>query len=138
MIEFFVEGIPAPQGSKNGYKRGKHIVLVESSKKLPEWRKRVSAEAQRVMGNKPFIEQPVEVLLDFVMPCPKSRKPGSWMETPADLDKLIRACGDSMSKIVYKDDSYIVKIGASKRRANVGEPTGVHIKVRLVESRNVK
>lgn len=42
MIKFFVEGIPAPQGSKKAFKRGKKIVLVEMSEKLPVWRDAVA------------------------------------------------------------------------------------------------
>ena len=36
----FIEGTPAPQGSKNAYQRGGRIVLVEASKNLNHGAKR--------------------------------------------------------------------------------------------------
>lgn len=50
---------------------------------------------------------------------------------PLDLDKLLRAVGDSLSKVVYRDDVQVISFGGSTKRfadslAAIG---GVHVKV---------
>ena len=45
MTTFHVAGFPAPQGSKNAYRRGNKVVLVESSKKVKPWRAAVAQAA---------------------------------------------------------------------------------------------
>ncbi|WP_312778521.1 hypothetical protein [Corynebacterium variabile] len=42
MTTFHVPGVPAPQGSKNAYRRGNKVLLVESSKKVKPWRAAVA------------------------------------------------------------------------------------------------
>ena len=66
MISFRVFGDPAPQGSKT-IMRGR---LVESSKKLPAWRKAVTEAAEQVDF---YTEDAVDVLIIFYMPKPKSK-----------------------------------------------------------------
>jgi len=136
----FVAGIPKPQGSK-AYKghRGGVPILVESSKALPAWRRDVSQVIEaRCLGNRSFkiCTGPVQVLLTFYMPRPKSV---SQAKRPLpvvmpDLDKLIRAVGDCLSKAVVLDDSQIVEIFAKKRYAEglVPQP-GVDIAVYELE-----
>lgn len=42
MTTFHVPGVPTPQGSKNAYRRGNKVLLVESSKKVKPWRAAVA------------------------------------------------------------------------------------------------
>jgi hypothetical protein len=49
-----------------------------------------------------------------------------------DLDKLVRAVGDALTGILYRDDAQIVSLNASKRFAGLGgdgvlEQPGVHL-----------
>ncbi len=114
MIQAFVPGIPQPQGSKNAYVRGNRAVLVEANKKLPAWRQSVieKLEAKNV-GCEP-LEGALTLEVVFFMPQAKSNKTLFPAQKP-DLDKLIRAIGDSATQSgCIKDDSQIVEIVAHK------------------------
>lgn len=128
-LAFFVQGVPAPQGSKNAYRRGKKIVLVESSKKVKPWRDTVSQVAR--FACKQPLDGAVTVAVHFVMPRTKAMgdKPAPLMCERPDLDKLLRAINDALTGIAYVDDSQIVRLTGSKRRAAPGEKTGAHITI---------
>lgn len=128
MISFFIRGEPAPQGSKTAFVRGRRAVLVETSKKLPEWRKQIEDTARREYEGEP-IDQPVKATVDFFMP--KPAKPMFDMPATApDLDKLQRAIGDGLEKGgVLRNDSRIVHWEARKHYANTPEETGAHITI---------
>lgn len=121
MISYFVEGEPAPQGSKNGYIQGGRVVMVEaSSKKLKPWRLAVANQTREARANKwPHPEQytmtaPVEVGLVFYIPRPKSvtRK---WPSVKPDLDKYVRAALDGITTGgLWTDDSLVIALSASK------------------------
>ena len=127
--EFFVRGVPAPQGSKSfcGLAKNGRAILAESSKKVKPWRADVALAAT----NGPYFEKPhpVQVTVMFIMPRPKATPKKA--QPPAvkrpDLDKLVRAVLDALSTVSYDDDSQVVGITASKRLAFDGEPTGAHI-----------
>lgn len=128
-LTFFVPGLPSPQGSKNAYRRGQKIVLVESSKKVKPWRDTVSQVA-RFVCKRP-IDGAVTVSVHFVMPRTKAMrdKPAPPMVQKPDLDKMLRAVNDALTGIAYADDSQIVRLTGSKRRAAPGEKTGAHITI---------
>lgn len=128
-LTFFVPGLPSPQGSKNAYRRGQKIVLVESSKKVKPWRDTVSQVARFVC--KQPIDGAVTVVVHFVMPRTKAmrNKPAPPMVQKPDLDKMLRAVNDALTGIAYADDSQIVRLTGSKRRAAPGEQTGAHITI---------
>jgi len=109
-MEFFVEGIPRPQGSKT-IMRGR---LVESSKHLPAWRKALAEGATEVQSQSGFfLTEAVKVQIEFRMPRPKSVKRLLPTVMP-DVDKLCRAVLDSMSGILYNDDAQVVELHAFK------------------------
>jgi len=135
-IEFFVEGIPVPQGSKS-IMRGR---LIDSNKKLKPWRKDVSHVVSSIMHTHGLstIDGPVLLECMFVFPRPKShfnksgllssRAPNFYTKKP-DLDKLARAIGDacSIDAPLLKDDSQIMRLTCAKRYQIGNEPCGVHI-----------
>lgn len=128
MFEFFVEGTPMPQGSKNAYRRGGKVVLVESSKRLPAWRQAVAQAAKQAYEGEP-LDEPLRCDVVFVMPKPK--KPKFWAPAVVpDTDKLMRALGDALTDAkVIKDDSRIVHWDARKIYAAEGHPPGAHVRV---------
>lgn len=132
MTTLWVEGIPAPQGSKNAYVRGGRAVLVESSKKVPAWRNAV-AKAAFEKFQQP-LDGPVELHVEFVMPRTKAmrKNPAPPMVQKPDLDKLIRSTCDGLTGPAVADDSRIVAIVANKRRAEFGEQTGAHITIEVL------
>ena len=124
---FFVPGVPAPQGSKNAYRRGNRCVLVESSKKVKPWREAVARAAKETIPQP--LEGEIHLRVVFVMPRTKAMgtKPAPPMLQRPDLDKLLRSTCDGLTGAAYADDSQVTHIYAEKRRGEPGEQTGAHI-----------
>tara|TARA_R100000458_G_C8206665_1_gene195502 strand:+ start:146 stop:586 length:441 start_codon:yes stop_codon:yes gene_type:complete len=133
-VEVF--GTPIPQGS---LKRTKYNVIYSNDKDLKDWRARLIADLVKHM---PLTwdsdNAPVSVVADFRFTRPRSHfgKKGlrplapKHKTTRSDLDKLIRACGDSLQEAyVVKDDSQIVQWIASKRWIREGEHPGLHLTI---------
>lgn len=129
-VSFTVDGTPAPQGSKKAIVRGKRAVLIESSKKVPVWRAQVAAAARTVMGDREPFTAPVRVEVVFWMarPATVSETKRPLPSVYPDIDKLSRALLDGMTAIVYRDDSLVVDLVASKRYSAKGGAT-----VRIIE-----
>lgn len=128
-MKLFVSGEPAPQGSKNAYKRGTAVVMVESNKRLPEWRKRLVQALQAQLGNEPQFATAVTVEATFYLKRAKSNRKTAVTQKP-DLDKLARALGDALTiSGVLKDDSYIVEWRLMKLYAEFERP-GVEIEIK--------
>lgn len=122
----FVPGKPAPQGSKRHVGNGR---MVEASKALRPWRNLIAATARLKGGILPV--GPIHAEVDFVMPRPKQtpkRTPPATKRT-GDLDKLVRAVFDALTGIWVVDDCLITSLTATKRIAEAGEPSGVHVKL---------
>ena len=130
MTTFHVPGVPAPQGSKNAYRRGNKVLLVESSKKVKPWRAAVAQAATIAYLRTEPIDGPVAVEIDFYLPRPKSLpKRVIWMVKKPDLDKLIRSTLDALSGIAYIDDNRVTRIVADKHYAASPEDAGAHITI---------
>ena len=127
-LELFVPGRPAPQGSKRHVGGG---VMVESSKAVAPWRTTVAWHAAQTYRGAP-LDGAVWAGLTFVMPRPAAtpkRSTPQAVKRP-DLDKLTRAVFDALSGVVWRDDSQVIQVVASKRLAELDEQPGVHIRVR--------
>ena len=142
-VEFRVNGLPAPQGSKRHLGNG---VMVESSKKLRPWRTDVQLAAERAYSGD-VISVPVHVNVDFFFARPKSHyrtgKYSDLLKADAplyasthrlgDLDKLLRSTIDALSFVtggcVIRDDCLVVSLSSTKRYTNAGTPPGAAIKV---------
>ena len=128
MIDIFIPGHAAPQGSKRHVGHG---IMVESCKRVKPWRESIRS-ALVDDKNQPIerIEGAVLTTLEFVMPRPKSapkRKTPPATSRP-DMDKLERAVNDAaVSAGVVKDDSYIVMTLKGKRLAEIGEAPGLYL-----------
>lgn len=123
-LAFTVPGQGVPQGSKNAYRRGDRIVLVESSSRLPAWRSQVVEQASRAIehsvGEFP-IDGPVQVWVTFSLKHPK-RNGTPWPTKRPDVDKLARAVLDALTIAgVFGDDSQVVHLTARKVWA-LGDP----------------
>lgn len=130
-VAFFVPGTPAPQGSKRAlHARGSgRVVLVESSKKLPTWRRAIADHASAACPEP--VAGAVAVSLVFVMPRTKAMgdRPAPPMVQRPDVDKLTRAALDGLTGPAFADDSQVVELHAAKRRAAPGEATGMKVSV---------
>jgi Holliday junction resolvase RusA-like endonuclease len=122
VIEFTVHGIPAPQGSKTAWG-------TEANPNTRPWRAAVAAEAAAVRNGKGLLPRdvPLKVRATFYFPRPKhhyrtgslsgvlkDQAPDFHMSKP-DGDKLARAIGDSLTGVVFKDDSQIAVWRIEKR-----------------------
>ena len=97
--------------------------MVEANKHLPEWRQAVY-EALKATGKQ--FDGAVTVMATFYIPRPKTNK-RLYATTKPDVDKLVRAIGDSLTKAgTIIDDSYIVTWQAGKAYADGVQP-GVRI-----------
>ena len=129
-VSLSVTGNPASQGS-HAIMNGR-IVQVNSSKHKA-WRKAIVQEAIATLpDNWQPIDEPCELIVNFYMPKPASVKRSLPTVSP-DLDKLIRAVGDSLTDSgIVIDDSRIVRISARKLYAEGIEP-GATILVRTFD-----
>lgn len=120
MISFFVEGLPAPQGSKTAKCINGRAVMWETSKNVKVWRDTVTAQAQIEMLAYGYetLTKPIELHLAFYLPKPKSVDRNLPSVKP-DLDKLIRSTCDALTKSgIYKDDALVVMLFANKQYAH--------------------
>ena len=110
-VAFVVRGTPAPQGSKRHVGGGR---MVESSAKVAPWRADVRAAAEDAMnGHLPF-DGPLEMVVTFTLPKPKTVK-RDYPHVRPDLDKLIRSTKDALTSAgVYGDDGQVVELTARK------------------------
>ena len=128
-ISFRVYGEPAPQGSKRHVGKGR---MVESSKKLPAWRKAVTQAARQVAPKQP-LDCPVSVQAHFYLPRPQKPR----FNVPAvhpDADKLARAIGDAIEHAgIIRNDSRITHWEIHKHYADHTNPPGAHITITTQE-----
>lgn len=124
-VTFWVEGVPATQGSKRHVGRG---VMIEQSKGLKPWRKTVHDVAHTMaedMGQ--FKDGPLHLAVVFHLPHGKQRETSPWRRH--DLDKLVRAVGDALTTSgLITDDSRLTHITAAKVWAT--DQPGAHITIR--------
>lgn len=103
--------VPAPQGSKNPWGG-------EANKNTKPWREAVASAAVDAMREQEVgqLVGPLRVVALLYFPRPKGHqradgtlKPNApvFKESAPDLDKLERALGDAMSKVVFHDDARI-------------------------------
>lgn len=109
-VSLIVAGIPVPQGSKSVTKRG---LMYEANKALIPWRGRVEVAAKHAMQGRELFTGPVDISIAFAMPRPKSAR-RDFPSVKPDLDKLIRAVGDALTGVVYKDDALVVHLDCIK------------------------
>jgi Holliday junction resolvase RusA-like endonuclease len=128
-VSLSVVGDPASQGS-HAIMQGR-IVQV-NSKKHKAWRNAITQTALATLpADWEPIDEPCELIVIFFMPKPASVKRSLPTVSP-DLDKLIRAVGDSLTDSgVVTDDSRIVRISARKVYAQGIEP-GATIEVKTL------
>jgi crossover junction endodeoxyribonuclease RusA len=131
-IYFIVYAKPQPQGSSRGFhpKGSKHIIITSDNKNLRPYRQQVSlcaVAAMNEMGAERIPRKiPVELRLRFYFQKPESRSKKAQMTVKPDVDKLVRAVGDSLSGICYDDDSQVTDLIVRKR---YGVPERTEIEV---------
>lgn len=136
MMQFFVPGIPAPQGSKTKWG-------TEASKNLKPWRDSVIIAARNAEPQRVYFSE-VAVDLTFFFPRPKSHfgtgrnatllksSAPEWKASAPDLDKLCRAILDALVQAgILRDDALVVTLNAGKL---YDEHPGCRVTIRPVGS----
>jgi len=137
LVEFTVHGLPIAQGSKNQF-GGE-----SNAKALKPWRNDIKVAAFDAMSGYPPWSGGVQLRAVFIFPRPKhhfgtgrnagevkASAPG-WKTSAPDLDKLVRALGDALTGVVFKDDAQIVGISVTKIW---GQTPGVTVKLASLDA----
>jgi Holliday junction resolvase RusA-like endonuclease len=138
-VRFFVSGVPVPQGSMRSFahRRTGAIVTTHKSPQVLVWRDLIAHEAAKHCVT--LMAGPVIVECDFFLRRPKShfgtgRNAGTLkasapthVDRAPDVDKLVRACLDALTGVVFADDCQVVDLYATKAWTVSGE--GVHVRV---------
>lgn len=125
-LSYEVYGQPQPQGSARSFvTRGGRAVVTSDNSQLRPWRDTVTWAARDALNKHPGRSsfpwtEPVELTLRFWVHRPASARKtvDVYPTSPPDLDKLVRAVGDSLVNAgVLKDDAQICDIVTRKRYA---------------------
>jgi Holliday junction resolvase RusA-like endonuclease len=134
-FDFRTVGTPVPKGSaKAFYNRhiGRAVVMQDNASKQKPWASAISYAAQEEkskLGITGVTDLPVFIGMRFFFRRPKyhfgSGKNSGHIVRPAfantymtkkpDLDKLVRCVLDALTGVVWKDDSQVASLSASKR-----------------------
>ena len=116
-IQLFIPGIPQSKGSIRAFMPKGHCfpVLTSTNPKLKKW----EAVIRQAVRGEEFLTGPISLNLKFCLPIPKStskkrRLTLNWQIKKPDIDKLARAVLDSLTGVIYKDDSQVAKLTAEK------------------------
>lgn len=113
-VTFRVAGHPITQGSKRAFVVGGQARLVESAgQRHKDWRHAVGDAARLAYADRPPMTGPIEITATFELQPPKSKpkRRRTWPtgQRSGDLSKLMRCIEDSLTGVVYIDDSQIVR-----------------------------
>ena len=138
MISFTVYGTPVPQGSMRAFFNPKtqRMQKWDSNKSLKPWRQQLTLcaiEALKAHGGE-MIAKPaaVRIAVCFYLEKPASVPKSRTLPTvKPDSLKLTRSVEDSLSGIIYEDDSQVTDHVIAKR---YGSPERAEVQVEIVES----
>ena len=123
--EFYVAGIPKPQGSMRHVGRGR---IIHSSPALIPWRDKIVHTIQEQECD-PF-DGPVYVSIHVFLPLPKKpkhRQPIS--RATGDIDKHARCTLDALQQSgIIHDDAQVIELHICKRYSETVTGTGITIR----------
>ena len=121
MIEFTIPGNPVPQGRPRAGRAGRRIVMYDP-KESREYKRYVSLIA-RQHAPKTLLKGPLSVRIKIYRKIPKSttKKDRALISegikrpvTKPDTDNYTKSVLDALNGIIYKDDSQVTDLYASK------------------------
>lgn len=140
-FDLWIPGVPVPQGRARAFayiKGGKARARVYDPKASLSWKEHVAQlvrQRVREMDWSGFHSgEAIAVILDFVMPRPKSlpKRVEHHTRRP-DEDNLGKAVKDALRGYVYHDDSQAVLGLTRKRYENDVSKPGVHVQVQPID-----
>lgn len=115
-------GTPQPQGSTKAFVRGGRAFITSANSKMKPYRHTLTQVASEVLANAqcdaPAFPRPLAVELSVVWYLTKPKSTPKKITKPTkkpDTDKLLRAVLDSLTGVVYEDDSQVVRVTAEKK-----------------------
>ena len=120
MIRFTVEARPKTQGSLVAIARG----VVRHPDGLKTWRRLLALRGHEAMGSCAPLDEPVVLGVLFFLERRRGRRVYPWAQEDGDLDKYLRAVGDALTGVVWKDDARIVGGWQGKLYADHRAPAG--------------
>ena len=139
-IEFFVPGAPVGKGRPRAARRGTGVVMF-TPEKTAGYEALVAAAASNAMRAEagPLFTGPLEAVLEMRIPIPaswsKAHKAAALAGTELptskpDIDNVVKAILDACNGMVFRDDSQVVILIATKR---FSETPGVRVVIREVQ-----
>jgi len=136
-LVFTVYGQAQPQGSARAFvpKGHSHPVITHDNPNVKQWRLLVADAASDALAALPASERGlcpdgVRLTVAFYLPRPKSLPKRQTAHTKKpDLDKLVRAVCDALTKILFTDDAQVCELVSAKHYAAEGQPPRVDIRV---------
>ena len=138
-IEFFVPGTPVGKGRPRAARRGAGLVMFTPGK-TADYEALVAATAGNAMRAHQLLDGPLEAVLDVRFPVPvswsKARRAralagAEWHTSKPDADNVAKAILDACNGVVFRDDSQIVMLTATKE---FSETPGVRVVIREVQT----
>ena len=122
-IRFTVFGQPVPQGRPRAFRRGRFLGFYDPARSR-SWKQEVRLQARPFRPARP-IQGPLAMEIHFTLYRPKSlpRRLVHHVRKP-DLDNFIKAVKDALKGLIYRDDSQVVRLSASKA---YGDPPRVDL-----------
>lgn len=138
-LDVYVPGEPVTKGSAKAFlpPGGKFpVVKQDNSAKQRAWVAYIRDQVLQQWNRGPH-DAPFALDVEFVLPrragAPKSYTPDHTRKP--DVDKLLRAVGDALSKVVWTDDSRVIDWHGTKREAEPGETPGARIRIAILPTR---
>ena len=143
-ISFRIVGNPTPKGSLTRMPNGAMLQAgtTASRKRFSEWRTDIKDAAVIAMGERSPSKSAIRILVEFALPYPQSSirkyQMGWWpaVKKP-DVDKLLRALMDGLTKVVWYDDSQVIYVTVNKVYAWEGT-TGATITIDFLDDEFLK
>lgn len=130
MLRFTVPGMPVAKGRPRLSTRG-GFARAYTPQKTVAYEGLIALAAQTAMLGSPQYDGPISLNVTAVFPVPESwskkrRQEAQWHTSKPDGDNLLKAVGDGLNGVVWKDDSQV----ASARIIKVyGETPGLTVEV---------
>jgi crossover junction endodeoxyribonuclease RusA len=138
-ISFQVVGNPTPKGSLTRMPNGAMLPAgtAASRKRFSEWRTDIRDAALVAMGERNPSHSPIRMTCEFALPYPTSsvrKYQMGWLPAvkKPDVDKLLRALMDGLTRVVWHDDSQVIYVTVNKVYAWEGT-TGATINIDFLD-----
>ena len=140
-IEFFVPGAPVGKGRPRAARRGTGVVMF-TPEKTADYEALVATTAATALaramciGTSQLLDGPLEAVLEMRFPVPASWSKAKraralagveWHTSKPDADNVAKAVLDACNGVVFRDDSQIVILIATKA---FSEEPGVRVVIR--------